>query len=442
MNIEDYIRIHAVEQGNHVALICGNNNLTYSQLQSLIDERAAEFEQSDEIAVVVRNTQSIDFLVTYFAAHVANKVMIPLESDIPKAKFGEICRTIKDSYIPDEIADILFTTGTTGQQKGAMISHRAIMANAENLIDSQGFRRDVTFIISGPLNHIGSLSKVWAMIVVGGTVVITEGMKDINAFFFALDSADTKIATFLVPASIRIVLQFGAARLSKYADKIDFIETGAAPMAESDMRQLTQLLPRTRLYNTYASTETGIVATYDYCNNGCIAGCLGHAMRHASIHIQSDGTVACSGRQLMTGYVGAPNATAEVLRDGMIYTSDLGHFDAKGRLRLEGRKDDVINVGGYKVSPVEIENCVNSFPDIADCICTKESHPIAGTILKLIYAVKPNAYSFNKKALIYYMKKNLEAYKMPRIYEQAQRIERTYNGKLNRKFYEILSKRI
>lgn len=171
-------------------------------------------------------TQSLDFFITYFAAHLANKVIIPLEKDIPEIRFQEIKSIIGTNIIPDYIADILFTTGTTGIQKGVMLKHSAIIANAENLVEAQGFTNNLSFIISGPLNHIGSLSKVWPMILVGGTIIITEGIKDINAFFAAIELSNSKIATFLVPASLRILMQFGRNLLKKYSSKIEFIETG------------------------------------------------------------------------------------------------------------------------------------------------------------------------------------------------------------------------
>ena len=108
----------------------------------------------------------------------------------------------------------------------------------------------------------------------GGTLCITSGMKNVEEFFTALDYTPTfpregtgegfpRFATFMVPASIRILLQLSRDRLAAYASKIDFLETGAAPVMQSDMEELCRLLPNTRLYNTYASTETGIITTYN-----------------------------------------------------------------------------------------------------------------------------------------------------------------------------------
>lgn len=432
--LEDYLAVHADADGDRVAVVCGGDSVTYSQLYASVTERASELAKCEGRAMVVRSSQTIDFLITYFACHIAGKVIVPLERDIPDIRFLEIESIVSGSEIPDEVADILFTTGTTGMPKGTMISHLAVISNAENLIDAQGFDSDVTFVISGPLNHIGSLSKIWPMIVVGGTIIVTDGMKDIDAFLNALDYPAKKIATFLVPASICILMQFAKDRLPEYSSKIDFIETGAAPMVQSDMEKFSALLPKTRLYNTYASTETGIISTHDYCHDGCIAGCLGRPMKHATIIITSEGAIACRGPMLMSGYVGDLELTNKILRDNTLYTSDLGYIDDNGRLRLNGRADDVINVGGYKVQPTEVEDAVKAFPGIADCICVCDEHPVIGNVLKLIYVVSDGA-DFSQASMIKYLKNNLEAYKVPFFYEKSSKIQRTYNGKLDRKFY-------
>ena len=103
-------------------------------------------------------------------------------------------------------------------------------------------------------------------------------MKDIKAFFTAIDDAPNKVATFLVPAAIRILITLWKKELIAVADKIDFVETGAAPLAATDMKLFCELLPHSRLYNTYASTETGIISTYDYNDGANLAGCVGHKM--------------------------------------------------------------------------------------------------------------------------------------------------------------------
>jgi acyl-CoA synthetase (AMP-forming)/AMP-acid ligase II len=385
--------------------------------------------------VCLRAECSIDYLVTYFALHRAGCVVVPLEKDIPEDTFQELSQHFSASSVPENIADILYTTGTTGKSKGVMISHQTIIADAENLISGQGFTHDLAFIVNGPLNHIGSLSKIYPVIMLGATLILVDGMKDLNAFWKAFDYPALKVATFLVPASIRILIQFCPEQLAAYAEKIDFIETGAAAISQADMETLCRLLPKSRLYNTYASTETGIISTYNFNDGKCVAGCLGRPMPHSQVFITSEGHIACKGDTLMSGYVGDPERTATVLRDGVVYTSDIGRIDENGMLHLSGREDDVINVGGFKVAPTEVEDAAMAFPDIQDCICISVEHKIMGRALKLLVVMKDGRV-LNKRALAQFLKNKLETYKIPTLYEQTETVKRTFNGKLDRKFYQ------
>jgi acyl-CoA synthetase (AMP-forming)/AMP-acid ligase II len=434
MYLEDYLHKWAGLHPTKPAIICDGETVTYSRLWEQATQLSLQYMQEAPRAAVIRSTQSIGFLVTYFACHLAGRAIVPLENDCSERKFNDIQNEISACSIPEQVADILYTTGTTGRQKGIMISHKAITADAENLISAMQFTEDLLFIVSGPLNHIGSLSKVWPTIMVGATLCITSGMKDMNAFIKTFRLPYPRIATFLVPSSIRMLLKFARKDLTALADRIDLIETGASPMPQVDMDELCQILPNTRLYNTYASTETGIICTHNYNSDYCVAGCLGKPMKHSAVFITPEGYVACRGETLMEGYVGDEALTASVLHDGTIITSDQGKIDGQGRLHLTGRSGDIINIGGYKVNPVEVEDAALTFPDVADCICTASPHPVLGTALKL-YIVPKEGSILTIKTLSAYLTQKLEHYKVPQFYSITDHIERTFNGKLNRIFY-------
>lgn len=101
---------------------------------------------------------------------------------------------------------------------------------------------------------------------------------------------------------------------------------------------------------------------------------------------------------------------------------------------LQGREDDVINVGGYKVAPTEVEDAALSFPGLCDCICLPVPHPITGTALRLLVQMADGV-TLNKRQLALHLKSRLETYKVPLLYEQVATIRRTFNGKLDRKSY-------
>ncbi len=341
----------------------------------------------------------------------------------------------------------LTTTGTTGRHKTVVIPQRAVIANTENLMASHPYDEHTAFVICGELTHLGNWSKIFPTLFCGGTIILVESIKDINRFYEALDypsthtldgslpRGDVRLATFLVPANLRLLMQYSAERLAAHAQTISFIETGAAPISRDDMQRLCSLLPHTRLFNTYASTETGILCTYDFNDHICKSHCVGRPLPHAQVHITPEGRIAARGETLMAGYLDDSELTNTVLVDGTLTTSDTGYFDDEGMLHIQGRSDDILNVGGYKVNPIEVEQAALTHPDVADCICTTTSHPVLGPILKLILQMRPEA-ELDKRQIAHYLLERLERYKVPQLYEQVPSIKRTFNGKLDRKYYK------
>lgn len=435
--IEEYIVRHSSHQPEKVALVCGETTVTYSQLLHQIEAQADTLQrqglQPRHVLPIV-TTQSIDFLVTYFAAHKVGAVCLPLPPSTSEEELREATLSYSSLTLPEGTADILLTTGTTGYSKRVVISHSTIVADAENLISSQGFCSSTTFVINGPLNHIGSLSKVYPTIYMGGTIIILPGMKDFAAFFQALDYSPDHVATFLVPSSIHMLLQFAKSQLQSRSRQIDFIETGAAPLSQTDMTTLCETLPFTRLYNTYASTETGIITTHNYNEGTAVAGCLGKPMQHSKVTISPEGKIICSGATLMTGYLTSEGLKTDMIINGTYTTNDNGYIDEEGRLHIKGRIDDIINVGGYKVSPQEVEEAASTLPEVEDCICIPYRHPILGNALKLLVQLTEGA-TLDKPRIARYLSTRLERHKVPLAYEAVNTIARTFNGKLNRKYY-------
>ena len=414
----DYV-VKVVERyPDDIAVICHGERLTYAQLWEAAETEALRLRDIEHIQAgqyfVQTCTQDIAFVVRFLALH-----LIGAQSDI------------------------LYTTGSTGKPKAVLLSDEGMIANGENLIDAMGFHHGLTFVICGPLDHFGPWSKMLPVFMTGGTLHILDGLKDLDALFDALrpasfDQEKAYSATFLVPSAIRMLLQFSRERLAKLADCIEFIETGAAPMATSDMQQLHEVLPQTRLYNTYASTETGIVCTNPYhLSQSIMQGCVGPAMKHSEVMIGPEGEICVSGPMLMAGYLNEDaEGNMQLEPVGKTFqTTDLGYLDAEGRLFLTGRSSEFINVGGLKLSPIEVEDAAMGFKGILDCLCIPVSHPVMGQVPKLLVVLQ-EGYSLNKKELARYLKEKLtETWKVPINYEAVEEIRKMPNGKKNRKSY-------
>ena len=438
MTLEESIRYHAQNTPDKCAVVCAGDQISYSGLWNSLVERASELEKNGlrpNRPYVFRATQDIDFIITYCAVHYMGAIAVPLENKVPQEVFQSIKSEVESCDFSDDIVDILYTTGTTGKSKGVMLSETALVSCADNFIADLHFTPELLFIISGPLNHIASLFKMHPVLTVGGTVCVLDGLKDMNAFFDVFDLPYTKFATFLVPASIRMIMQFSYEKLCSLADKIDFIETGAAPITRYDMEQLSKALPHSRLYNTLGGTEIGAVCTYNFNDGKYMEGCIGRPMKNSTVEVTPEGNIIVSGLTIMSGYVADKENTDKVLKDGKIYSADLGYVDEDGLIHLKGRQGDVINVGGFKVDPVEVENAVVSYEGIKDCICIADTHPVIGTVLKLLVVLKEGT-PFDKHSIARYLKGKLEPHKIPTYYEAVEAIQRTYNGKLDRKYYK------
>ena len=414
----DYVAKVVERYPETIAVICHGERLTYAQLWEAAGKEAILLRDVEHLRegqyYVQTCTQDIAFVVRFLALH-----LIGAQSDI------------------------LYTTGSTGKPKAVLLSDEGMIANGENLIDAMGFHHGLTFVICGPLDHFGPWSKMLPVFMTGGTLHILDGLKDLDALFDALrpasfDQEKAKSATFLVPSAIRMLLQFSRERLAKLADCIEFIETGAAPMATSDMQQLHEVLPHTRLYNTYASTETGIVCTNPYhLSQSIMQGCVGPAMKHSEVMIGPEGEICVSGPMLMAGYLNEDaEGNMQLEPVGKTFqTTDLGYLDAEGRLFLTGRSSEFINVGGLKLSPIEVEDAAMGFKGILDCLCIPVSHPVMGQVPKLLVVLQ-EGYSLNKKELARYLKEKLtETWKVPINYEAVEEIRKMPNGKKNRKSY-------
>ena len=438
MTLEEGICLYAQKTPDKTAVICYEDKISYSDLWNMIIERAGLMNQDGlrkGMPYVFRASQDIDFIINYCAIHYLGAIAVPLEHQALQEKFISIQKEVGRCDIPADIQDILYTTGTTGKSKGVMLSRTALESCADNFICDMHFTPELLFIISGPLNHIASLFKMHPVLTVGGTVCILDGLKDMNAFFEVFNLNYNKFATFMVPASLRLIMQFSYEKLCSLADKIDFIETGAAPITQTDMELLAKALPHSRLYNTLGGTEIGAVCTYDFNDGRYMEGCIGRPMKNSTVEVTEDGSIIVSGKTIMSGYVADPESTAKVLQNGKIYGADLGYVDGEGLIHLTGRRGDIINVGGFKVNPVEVENAAASHPAVKDCICIAAQHPVIGTVLKLLVVLSEGA-ELDKRSIALHIKERLDSFKVPTYYEAVDAIRRTYNGKPDRKYYQ------
>ena len=475
-SIVEAIRRHASERPEHTAVIASDGCLTYQALWDRSRGFAAHLSreglQKGE-CVVMRAEQTCAFAVCHLATHLSGGIFTPVEKRAPEARLYEIlaqtgaCLVISasDEGIPGRIdsslalfplkvqdfplpdggdpAELLFTTGTTGASKGVLLSHRSVAAVAENLVHGMGYKEDTLLAVPGPVSHANAIRKLASTFLNGSTILLLDGMNDLAAFFRALDEHPVT-ALCLPPSAIRLILALSGDRLGRYADRIDFVESGTAPLSESDKARMKALLPKSRLFNSYGTSEAGSCCMYDYNHMEGGAGCIGYPAVNARFEIVDDerrpiesspgrtGLIAIRGDMMMMGYWRDPALTEETLSDGRLYTSDIGYLDEGGMVHLLGRQGDVINVAGRKVTPDAIEQAALALSDVADCGCAKASDPLTGEAPVLYVVMKPER-PFNPADIRSALAQRLEDYMLPRRIHQRDKLPKAENGKLQRK---------
>lgn len=337
---------------------------------------------------------------------------------------------------------LLFTTGTTGSSKGVVMLHRGDVGIAGNVIEGTSMKKGNVEIIPMPLNHSFGIRRYQSDMVNGGTVCLMDGMVFIGTLWKLVEKyGATSMA--ISPASLGMIFHLSDERIADYADQLDYIQIGSAPLAEADKEKLLRLLPDTRLYNFYGSSEAGCACILEFSGNGNKTGCIGRPTVNSIVRFTDDAgnvvengspeapaLLSWGGSIVMEGYYNDPDLTAETLVGGYVRTKDLAYLDEDGDCILVGRADDVINYGGSKISPAEIENLALGYEYIDDVAFTSISDPITGE-LPVILVIQKDGY--DEAEFERFLTDRLESYKLPRKYIYVDNIPKTFKGSVLRK---------
>ena len=298
-------------------------------------------------------------------------------------------------------------------------------------------------LIPSPLNHSHGLRRYYANMVKGGTVVVLGSILNLLKFFAMMDEYGVT-AIDLVPTALAFLLKRSKDKFAEYQEQLRYIQFGAAPLMAADKEKICALLPKTRLYNFYGSTESGCIVIYNFNTPGSKENCIGKPAKNAEILIVDDnhnpiesskdntGLLASVGAMNMSGYYHDEEETKSVLIDGVVYTNDIAYFDEDGDIILLGRQGSVINVGGKKVSPDEIENAAKQIKGVVDCGCIPVPDSMLGSVPKLFVETRSED-SFDAVMIHNELVKMLEPFKVPKQIVRIEKIPRTFNGKLIRR---------
>lgn len=387
-----------------------------------------------------------------------------LLTDKPMKEYSDKCNilSLRETYakadeqntdnltyiIPNEnnLAELLFTTGTTGKPKGVMLSYKSVYNILSNTIEGIGILEDDRVLIPLPLNHSFALRVLRAVLYKGATIILQNG------FTFAKEVENNVImhncnAMAAVPASYEVMRSQMQDAFAGVLSNMRYIEFGAGSLSIRQRKEITSLLPNTIIYNTWGSSETGGAI---FCNvtesvkHENKVGSLGRPLPHVQVkmldeagnEIKSDaehpGRMTLKGDMKMVGYWNMPELSAEILVDDWLLTSDMAYMDSDGDIFMLGRADDIINVGGEKVSPIEVENIAGQYEFIRECACIGVADPdeVLGQV-PVLFVVTKTGYSEDE--LIKFLSTKMERYKFPKEYVVLETIPRNRMQKIDRK---------
>lgn len=476
--ITGVIREYAKSQPEKTALIIDDQQITYGELYRKIS-RAAAFLAEQGVGkgshVVTVASPELNYIVCEYAILGLGAVHIPAENKVPPQRLGEIAQAVDAqlvlspeqplcdiNWIPfagvnmdgdtdfnweptpvsDDCSEIIFTTGTTGKSKGVMLSSHCLEAYLAAINPTFRLKNDSVFLVTTPLNHVGGLHRIHQCMAEGCTVVLMDGIRNLKGVFRSIHEYGVT-HTYLPPASVKMLLTLAKGELAKLNGKLEFVYTASAPFPMADIEKLMELLPDTHLHQGYGSSETGSICNCCYNAPGKTINSLGIPYPGVEVVLHDaegnvitepnrEGYIRSRSAMNMLGYYNEPELTESVLKDGFVYSKDLMYFSEDGELHFAGRGDDVINVRGFKVAPMEVEDAALRFEKIVECACVPHDDKLFGLSLKLFVVVREGE-EFESQELISYLESKLEPYKIPKYIELLPEIPKTYNGKVDRK---------
>jgi malonyl-CoA/methylmalonyl-CoA synthetase len=336
----------------------------------------------------------------------------------------------------DDIAAILYTSGTTGKPKGAMLSHGNLTANAETLHKLWGFKPDDVLLHALPLFHIhGLFVALNIMLLNGGRIVL---MAKFDAAEIVRRLPGVTVLMGVPTFYTRLLAQSGLN--ADVARKMRLFISGSAPLLAETFDEFARRTGH-RILERYGMSETGMNCS-NPLNGERRPGTVGPALPGVEVRICDRdgkplapgevGTIEVRGPNVFKGYWGMPEKTASEFRsDGYFITGDLSTIDNEGYITIVGRDKDMIISGGLNVYPKEIEDVLNEMPGIVESAVVGVPHPDFGEVSVAVLVTAKDA-AHDETAIINTLTKSLAKFKVPKRVFYAEELPRNTMGKVQK----------
>jgi long-chain acyl-CoA synthetase len=487
---------------DNVAVKDRHHSLTYKELQSLADGLTAfligaGLVHGDRVGLLMDS--SVQYVVAYLGILQAGCIAIPLNTDNSrrnlefvlqqcgvKCLIGQgrylsryqlwlpdisiICSDWSDAQkkgdkgpgrgvirweqaiekIPDvddfpdlfssDLACILFTSGTTGEPKGVMLSHGNLAANTRSIVSYLHLTETDSVLAVLPFFYSYGSSLLHTHLAVGGTVHIEGQFVYPNKALERM--AKERITGFAgVPSTFALLLHRSNFKNMQWP-YLRYVTQAGGAMAPSLAKRLGDVLLDTDIYIMYGQTEA--TARLSYLPPDRFADKLdsiGKAIPGVELRVVDEkghqvspgqiGEIMARGENIMQGYWGQPEETAKVLPNGWLYTGDLARVDEEGFIYIESRKSDIIKSGAHRISPKEIEEVMAAWPGVQEVAVTGCPDPILGEAIWAFVVPKENQI-LDHKAVIRHCRDNLASFKVPHELVELTELPKTTSGKVRK----------
>jgi acyl-CoA synthetase (AMP-forming)/AMP-acid ligase II len=480
MNAFDYFFEKTSKLEKH--FLVGKENLSFKDLYSssllLASYLRKEFGQNKNVLLLSVNNQF--FLIAYFAIIKSGNVCIPLDPNIEKGNFEFISGLTKPVMIfmtrdiehkisagsvkcifPDTIyeeefrmpfpedaedvnneasAEIIFTSGSTGIPKGVMISHKNLMANTESIITYLKINQNDRMLVVLPFYYCYGLSLLHTHLRIGGSIVLNNSFIFLGSIINNL--LDYKCTGFAgVPSHFQILLRKSDNFKKTRFPDLKYVTQAGGKLAPIFIDEFRKSHPEVTFIVMYGQTEA--TARLSYLPPELYEakkGSMGKGIPGVELRVVNEkgkrikpgeiGEVIASGDNIMIGYFGDEEGTRSTIRDGWLYTGDLGTVDQDGYIFLTARKKEIIKVGGKRISPKEIEAVILELPDVVDCTIDGVEDELLGEALKATIVTRGEN---DKDAMLdkirQHCSRHLALYKIPQLFELKEQLVISATGK-------------
>ena len=430
---------HQIQDAHVEVMVTVNLSLTYgkltpfigtSSLRKIIICNFAEAMPLAKHALFVAAKKKDIFNAPKDSYHVTLNELLSFEPDV-----------IPPNILPDaHIAVLQYTGGTTGVPKSAMLSHSNLYINTVQCSRwMQGLEPGrETMLAVIPFFHVFSMTVALNLAIANGFQIIIHPKFDLK---HVLSDIDGKKPTIMPGVSTLYATINNARNLEKYdLSSIKMCISGGGPLPV-DVKEKFEKLTGCSLVEGYGLTESSPVTSCNPLLSGGKTGSIGQPLpgtimevidkddHRTPLPIGEIGELCIRGPQVMMGYLNAPQATDDVLRNGRLHTGDLARMDAQGYFYIVGRIKEMIIVGGYNVYPRNVEEVIYTHPAVAECAVVGLEHPTRGQMIKA-YVVLKEGQTLDADTLKNHLRGNMSAYAVPHAFEFRESLPKNNIGKI------------